>query len=116
MHLRDLTDEEAARALDLVTVMLRKKDGTVKTRMCINGSSQKNWMSKEEIASPTAAPQSVILTSIIDAKERRCVATADLPNAFMQAQIDTKPGDPRVILVLKGQVCLLYTSPSPRDA
>ena len=62
VNLRDLTDEEAKRALDMVTVMLRKKSGVLKTRMCINGSSQKNWMSKEEITSPAAAPQAVHLT------------------------------------------------------
>ena len=104
VHLRDLTDEEAKRALDMVTVMLRKKSGVLKTRMCINGSSQKNWMSKEEITSPTAAPQAVLLSAAIDAYERRYVATVDVPNAFMQAKIDTKPGDPRVILVLRGQI------------
>ena len=92
--LRDLTDEEAKKAFDLVIVMLRKQNGIVKTRMCLNGSMQKNWMSKEDIASPTAAPESAVLTSAVDAYERREVATVDVPNAFMQAHIDTKPGTP----------------------
>ena len=43
VYLRDLTDEEAKKAFDLVTVMLRKQNGIVKTRMCLNGSTQKNW-------------------------------------------------------------------------
>ena len=44
------------------------------------------------------------LTSAVDAKEGRHKATVDVPNAFMQAQIDTKPGDPRVVMVLRGLI------------
>ena len=38
--LRDLTDEEAKRALEAVTILLRKKSGVVKSRTCANGSVQ----------------------------------------------------------------------------
>ena len=36
--LRDLTDEEAKRALEAVTILLRKKSGVVKSRTCVNDS------------------------------------------------------------------------------
>ena len=101
-HLRDLTDEEARRALEAVTIMLEKKDGTVKTRTCANGSVQKNWMTKEDVTSPTAATESVILTAAVDAKEKRFVATADIPNAFIQTGIEPKPGEPRIVLIIRG--------------
>ena len=102
VKLRDLSDEEARKALETVTIMLRKKNGTVKTRTCANGSVQRNWMSKEDVASPTAAPESVMLTSLADAIERRYVVSCDIPNAFIQADVDVKPGDPRIVLIIRG--------------
>ena len=98
----DLTELEAKRALEAVTVMLRKRSGKVKSRTCADGRKQKLWLSKEEVASPTVATEAVILTSLVDAQERRHVVTADVPNAFIQADIQTQPGDPRTVLVLRG--------------
>ena len=71
-------------------------------------------MSKEDIASPTAAPESAVITSVVDAYERREVATVDVPNAFMQAHIDTKPGDPRVVLVTRGDVVDMLCKLDPK--
>ena len=100
--LRDLTDEEAKRALEAVTILLQKKSGVVKSRTCANGSVQRNWMTKEEVTSPTALTESVLLTGLYDAIEGRYVVMADLPNAFIQADINTKPGEPRTVLVIRG--------------
>jgi hypothetical protein len=47
-------------------------------------------MSKEETSSPTAATESVILTSVVDAIERRDVATSDVPRAFMLSKMRGK--------------------------
>eukprot|EP00978_Attheya_sp_CCMP212_P009274 scaffold21935_cov53-Attheya_sp.AAC.2 len=43
---------------------------------------------KEEASSPTVAIESVMLTSVIDAKENRDVAIVDIPGSFMQADMD----------------------------
>ena len=59
-------------------------------------------MTKEEVTSPTALTESVLLTGLYDAIEGRYVVTADLPNAFIQADINTKPGEPRTVLVIRG--------------
>ena len=48
---------------------------------------QRVHVTKEEASSPTAFTESVILTSIVDAKEGREVATVDIPNAFAQTVI-----------------------------
>ena len=53
-RLQDLTYEEAKKTLETVTVLLCKKTGQVKARTCANGSVQRNWMSKEDVTSPTA--------------------------------------------------------------
>merc|ERR1712232_698096 len=43
---------------------------------------------KEDATSPTVSIKSVILTSIIDAKEHRDIAVADIPGAFLHAKMD----------------------------
>ena len=43
---------------------------------------------KSETSSPTIHTESLFLSCIIDAMERRKVATVDIPGAFMQADID----------------------------
>jgi len=43
----------------------------------------REWLSREDSASPTSALESIFLTSIIDAKEERDVMSVDVPNAFI---------------------------------
>jgi hypothetical protein len=55
---------------------------------CADGRKQRVYKTKEETSTPTVAVEALMLSSIIDAKERRYVVTADIPGAFMQAAID----------------------------
>ena len=96
-----LTEQEQRRALEAVTVMLRKRIGLVKSRTCANGSKQ-TWLSKEEISSPTVSTEAVILTSLIDAMKGNYTVMADVPNAFIQADLKVDNGEPRTVLVLRG--------------
>ena len=65
----------------------QKKSSVDKARLVINGAQQRDRVTKEEVSSPTAYTESVILTSIVDAKEGRDVATVDIPNMFAQTVI-----------------------------
>ena len=61
-------------------------------------------MTKEEAASPTAAVELILLTAVIDAAEERCVATVDIPHAFIQTDIkDDKDGD-RITMKMQGPI------------
>ena len=53
---------------------------------------------KKEAASPTASLESIILTSTIESHENCDVATIDVPNAFIQTQIDYKAGEEWITL------------------
>ena len=64
----------------------QKRDDTIKGRGCADGRKQRDWMSKEETASPTVANQALTLSCMIDAKEERDVATSDIPGAFLQTE------------------------------
>ena len=59
-------------------------------------------LKKEVAASPTAALESVLLTSTIDAAEERDVAVIDIPNDFIQTRI--KKDEDKVILRLRGKL------------
>ena len=60
---------------------------TVKGRLVYNGSKTRDWVSHKDAASPTIAMESIALTTVIDAKEKRDIMTADIPNAFIQAHM-----------------------------
>jgi hypothetical protein len=59
-----------------------KRDGTIKGRMAHNGKPTREWLSREDSSSPTAALKSMILTGVTDACEERDAMTRDIPNAF----------------------------------
>ena len=66
----------------------QKRDGTVKSRACVNGSKQHEKINKEAAASPTVMNDSVMITSAIEAHEGRNVVTLDLPGAFLHTDLD----------------------------
>ena len=57
----------------------------MKARGCADGRPQQKLYSKEDAASPTVKTKSVLLTAVIEAIERRHVAVADIPQAFLKA-------------------------------
>ena len=82
---KTLAATEAKRVLESLIFLAEKKvDQSVKARTCANGKPQRQWSDKEEKSSPTVSIASVFLTSMIEAKENRDVATVDVPNAFIQ--------------------------------
>jgi len=80
----NLTPEEKAQAMEALMFLQEKKGGTMKGRMVCNGRPTQEWLSREDLVSPTAALESIFLTNIIDAKEERDVMSADVPNTFIQ--------------------------------
>ena len=83
-----MTQSEKEKALESLIFLVEKKDGKIKARHCANGSKQRQWIRSDEAASPTVMTKSVLLTAAIEAKERRDVATFDIPNAFIQTMVD----------------------------
>ena len=54
------------------------------------------------MSSPTASTESVLLTGVVEAPEEQHVVTADMLNAFIQAELKPEPSEPRTVLVLRG--------------
>ena len=88
MHWRDLTHAQRKSILESHMFLKQKRTGAIKGRTVAGGNKQRDFISKEEASSPTVATESVLLTCIIDAEERRDVAVVDIPNAFIQTRIE----------------------------
>jgi hypothetical protein len=83
--------------------------GMIKDQGCANGRKQREHMTKDETSSPTVATKSLMLSCIIDAKERWDVATADIPRAFMQADMEGE-----VHMKMEGTIAELLVKLDPK--
>jgi hypothetical protein len=75
-------------ALQYLMFLKKKRNGIIKGRGCADGRKQRAYTTKEDTSSPTVAIESVMLSCVIDAMERRDIATVDIPGAFMQTDMD----------------------------
>jgi hypothetical protein len=66
-------------------------------------------MSKQGTSSPTVATESLILSCVIDAIEKRDVATCDIPGAFMQSDMKGK-----VVMKLEGVMAEVILKIDPK--
>jgi hypothetical protein len=82
----ELTAEQRRRALSYLMFLKEKRNGDIKGRGCADGRSQRDYMEKADTSSPTILTEALILSCMIDAKEDRDVATADIPGAFLQME------------------------------
>ena len=103
VSIKEMTQLERRKAQQALMFLGEKRDGTIKGRMVYNGKPTREWLSREDSASPTAALESIMLTGVIDANEGRDVMTCDIPNAFIQALMPkVKDGDERVMMKITG--------------
>mmetsp|Transcript_36183 Transcript_36183/g.51179 ORF Transcript_36183/g.51179 Transcript_36183/m.51179 type:complete len:145 (+) Transcript_36183:2465-2899(+) len=84
---KDLTNAQKQEVLDSYIFLKEKRNGDIKGRTVAGGNKQRDFISKEDASSPTAATESVLLTCIVDAEEERDVVVIDIPNAFIQTSI-----------------------------
>jgi len=114
IRIEDLTDIEKRRAMESLIFLVEKRDKSIQGRACANGSSsQHEYMERDEAASPTTMTESVMITATIDAKQNRDVMTADIPNAFVQVDIDEKEKWEQIIMKIRGLLVNMLTELSP---
>jgi len=99
-----LTRDEKKSALEYLMFLKRKRCGRIKGRGCADGRKQRVYKKKEDTSSPTVTTEGLFLSCVIDAKERRVVATCDIPGAFMQADMDES-----IHMRLAGPLAMLLT-------
>ena len=110
ISVKEMTDKERMRAQETLLFLTEKRDGSIKGRAVYNGKAMRDWLTKEEAYSPTAAIESVMVTATIDAFENRDVMVMDIPNAFIQASMpEREEGEERVIMKIAGVLVDMMT-------
>ena len=83
-----LTAAQKKEALRAINLIKEKRCGTVKGRTVADGRAQRGKYDKHDISSPTVTNEGLMMSLIIDAMEEREVATADVPGAYLHAEMD----------------------------
>ena len=104
-----LTTKQQANALRALMFLKEKRMGYIKGCMCANGRKQRSNSNKKSATSPTAVTKSLLITTAINATERRDVAMVDFLEAFLTANMDEE-----VILMLTGKIAEIMESISPK--
>ena len=84
----DLAETQQTKVLPIINLIKGKRNGRLKGRLVADGCPQRALYMKDETSSPTATPESVLLTALIDAVEDRHVAVADITGAYLNADMD----------------------------
>ena len=109
-----LTQMERKRTMSMVVFTVKKSDGTIKTRACANGSTQREFIPAADAGSPTVATQSIFMSSMIDAHEGRHTMTLDIPNAFIQTEHPERDKDGcRFVMRMTGPMVDMMVSVAP---
>ena len=88
--------------MESLILLAEKRDGTVKARTCANGSTQRAYILREEAARPTAATEEILITGVIESKQKRDVMTLYIPNDFVQTDIlQTRE---KVVMQIRGEL------------
>ena len=106
-----LTTAQKKAALKYLMFLKQKRCGKIKGRGCADGRKQRLYKSKEETTSPTITTEALFITCLVDALENRCVATCDMPGAFMHSDIDEQ-----VHVKLEGEIDELLVKVDPTYA
>ena len=72
-------------ALRAINLIKEKRCGRLKGHTVADGRPQKGLYKKSETASPTVSTDALMVSIIVDAFERRDVATADIAGAYLKA-------------------------------
>jgi hypothetical protein len=104
-----LSPAQRQAALRIVNLIKEKRSGILKGRTCADGRPQRALYSKEETASPTISTDALMLSLLIDANEKRDVATADVVGAYLHAYMPDF-----VLIKLTGETVELMCQVNPK--
>ena len=108
---KTLPKTEYEKVLESHLFLKQKRDHSIKGRVVACGNNQRGNIDKTNATSLTAALESVLLTSTIDAKEVRDVTIIDIPNTFVTTRIEDKKDI--VIVRLRGKLAELMVATAP---
>ena len=98
---RSLKVKEMRNALNLVTLIKKKKDSTLKERACVDGRRQKYYIMENDIdiSTPTVSLEGLMASLSIDTYEDSKVSIFDVSGTFLQPELPRR--DDRLLLKFK---------------
>ena len=106
VHKCSLNKSEKQRVMESLLFLTEKRDRTIKSQHCANGSTHCAYMEDDEVTSLTISTEGTLLTAVIKAQEGRDVTTSNIPNAFVQNLVEEKDKDGnQTIMKIRG-VCV----------
>ena len=115
ISVKDMTSTERRKVMGALMFLTEKRDKSVKGQMVYNGKPTREWLTREDSASPMAALESIMLTAVIDTHEGRDVMCADIPHTFIQAEMpDISDGEERVTMKITGVLVDMLVQLSPK--
>jgi hypothetical protein len=85
----------------------------IKAQKVIGGNKQRDYITKEDVSSPTMTAKAVMLTCVIDAQEDRDVAVVDISNAFVQTVVSKEDAEHCVTVRIRGPLVDVLVSMAP---
>ncbi len=67
-HWHSLTKKQKEQILESHIFVEQKRDGKIKAQKVIGGNKQRDYITKEDVSSPTVTAEAVMLTCVIDAQ------------------------------------------------
>ena len=104
----ELSREDILRALHMIVFIKKKKCGRIKTRGCVDGRKQRTYIPKEDASSPTVSTEGLMISCVVDAKERRHIATCGIDGAFLRMLMNT-----RTYVILTGKMVDIMVEKNP---
>ena len=103
LDVSQLSASEKCKAMESLMFLTEKRDKSIKGRMVYNGKPTREWLSREDSASPAAALESIMLTAMINLIKECNIMSANVHNAFIQmAMPESKEGEERIIMKIPG--------------
>lgn len=100
--------------MEALLFLTKKRDKTIKGRMVCNGKPTREWLSREDCASPTDGSESTMLMAVIEAHEGRDAMCVNMPDAFVQTEMPKKEaGAERVTMKVAGVLVDMLTQINP---
>jgi hypothetical protein len=111
MHWHELTKAQKELILESHILVEEKQHGKIKARKVDGGNKQQDYITKEDVSSPTVLAEAAILTCVINALDNQDIAIIDIPNAFVQTVV--KDEEHRVIVRIRGPLVDILVSIAP---
>ncbi|CAJ1931973.1 unnamed protein product [Cylindrotheca closterium] len=112
---KDMTASERKKAQSTMMILAEKQfKKTIKGRVVYQGDGTREWLLREDTASPTALQEAITTTCVIDAHKGRDIMTMDVPNAFIQTYMpEAKEGEDCIYMKITGMMVQILIDMAP---